>query len=572
MQPKVKHRLAGVDAAQQKPALRQLRHDAVRLLRPLWPLVAATTALGGVSGLATAAVLAQVNAAIHAEGGLSENFLAIFFGLVVLGVGGTLLSSLGSTLADGRIRATLTRDLADMLLTTPIARLEELGQDRIMVSLNSDTQMVSNAIRLMSGLVVQTGIALGCFGYMLFLSPPLFALTVLILGLGIAAESILYRRSLTHFSAYFDLATAHLGFLRLLWAGAREMRINRARRMRLRDEQLVASIEAVRQNEWTIHTLGEFSRMSRKVALFTTLAAIIAYKALVGIDNMVLSGFILVLLYVEGPLGSIVGSLPEFGRAQIAYRRIADLVGKGDAVEPGLLAPVPRPGPTAPSPDDFATIDLRGVRYGFPSVGDKPAFSLGPIDLTIRQGEILFIVGENGSGKTTLIKMLLGLYPPTAGTLLRDGVPVTPETRDAYRQLFSVVFFDYTLFDDLVLPEGTGPEAGDGLLKTLDLTHKVAIRDSAFTTTDLSAGQRKRLALIQASLEGRPVLVLDEWAAEQDPTFRRLFYTQLLPDLKRAGRTLIVISHDDRYFGAADRVVHLENGVLREGAPVAVPA
>ena len=182
----------------------------------------------------------------------------------------------------------------------------------------------------------------------------------------------------------------------------------------------------------------------------------------------------------------------------------------------------------------------------------------------MRRGEILFIVGENGSGKTTLIKLILGLYPPQTGTLFLDGAPVTDETRDAYRQHFSAVFFDYYLFDDLVLPAGADPAAADAYLETLDLAHKVTIQDGAFSTVDLSAGQRKRLALVQAYLEGRPVLVLDEWAAEQDPTFRRLFYTRLLPDLKREGRTLIVISHDDRYFDAADRVIHLNNGAIVE--------
>jgi len=97
-------------------------------------------------------------------------------------------------------------------------------------------------------------------------------------------------------------------------------------------------------------------------------------------------------------------------------------------------------------------------------------------------------------------------------------------------------------------------------LDRLEISHKVSIEGGAFSTIDLSAGQRKRLALVQAYLENRPVMVFDEWAAEQDPTFRRVFYTEILPDLKRQGKTLIVISHDDRYFHLADRRITLRGG------------
>ena len=74
------------------------------------------------------------------------------------------------------------------------------------------------------------------------------------------------------------------------------------------------------------------------------------------------------------------------------------------------------------------------------------------------------------------------------------------------------------------------------------------------------AGQRKRLALVNAWPEERPVLVFDEWAADQDPALRKIFYTELLADLKRLGKTIIVISHDDRYFNIADPVVRLRAG------------
>ena len=142
---------------------------------------------------------------------------------------------------------------------------------------------------------------------------------------------------------------------------------------------------------------------------------------------------------------------------------------------------------------------------------------------------------------------MLGLYAPQQGHIALDDKIIDASDRDPYRQLFTTIFADYYLFDDVIQGEQSIPEDASQYLERLEISHKVSIQDGKFTTTDLSTGQRKRLALINAWLEHRPVLVFDEWAADQDPTFRRIFYTELLPDLKRLGKTIIVISHDDRY-------------------------
>ncbi|MNE47936.1 ABC transporter ATP-binding protein YojI [compost metagenome] len=191
------------------------------------------------------------------------------------------------------------------------------------------------------------------------------------------------------------------------------------------------------------------------------------------------------------------------------------------------------------------------------------------MNLQVNQGDIVFIVGENGCGKTTLIKLLLGLYPPQKGEIRINDQAITALNRDDYRQLFTTIFSDYYLFDDPFLGAQQVPESAEVYLKRLEIAHKVSIRDGSFTTTDLSTGQRKRLALINAWLEERPVLVFDEWAADQDPTFRRIFYTELLPELKRLGKTIIVISHDDRYFDVADQLVRMEAGKVVVEACVA---
>src|SRR5207249_2754344 len=160
---------------------------------------------------------------------------------------------------------------------------------------------------------------------------------------------------------------------------------------------------------------------------------------------------------------------------------------------------------------------------------------------------VVFLIGGNGSGKTTLAKLLMGLYPPESGAIYLDSQPITDSSREAYRQLFSVVFSDFYLFEQLIglVSPGLDARARDYLVQ-LQLDRKVQVEHGILSTTALSQGQRKRLALLTAYLENRPFYIFDEWAADQDPVFKELFYTKILSDLKARGKTVLVITHDDK--------------------------
>jgi putative ATP-binding cassette transporter len=225
-----------------------------------------------------------------------------------------------------------------------------------------------------------------------------------------------------------------------------------------------------------------------------------------------------------------------------------------------------------PANTSWGRLDLVGVTHRYRRENEEESFLLGPVDLSFEPGELVFLVGGNGSGKTTLAKLLVGLYTPESGTICLNGRPVCDADREHYRQHFAAVFGDFYLFERLV---GLGrpdldAQAAD-YLRHLRLDHKVTVRDGTFSTTDLSQGQRKRLALLTAYLEDRPVYLFDEWAADQDPLFKKLFYTQLLPELKARGKAVLVISHDERYFGGADRLVRLDYGKLVAEAPAHAP-
>ncbi|MEN9207898.1 MAG: ATP-binding cassette domain-containing protein, partial [Gloeomargarita sp. GMQP_bins_14] len=178
---------------------------------------------------------------------------------------------------------------------------------------------------------------------------------------------------------------------------------------------------------------------------------------------------------------------------------------------------------------------------------------------TFYPGEIVMIMGGNGSGKSTLAKLITGLYTPQSGQIIFDGVPVDAHNRYWYRQHFAVVFSDFYLFDSL-LGINDDPTLAQQLLQKLQLDHKVRIENGRFSTIALSQGQRKRLALLVAYLEDRPIYLFDEWAADQDPRFKDFFYREFLPQLRTEGKTVLVISHDERYFACADRLIKLDYG------------
>lgn len=222
-----------------------------------------------------------------------------------------------------------------------------------------------------------------------------------------------------------------------------------------------------------------------------------------------------------------------------------------------------RPDPFVVTVDGAPLLRLKSVCHQFPGLTKDCPFTLGPIELSIQAGETVFIVGGNGSGKSTLAMLLLGLYEPEHGSIELNGIPVDFSSLPHYRQHFSAVFADFHLFDEILCGDQDAVvEQATAYLSRLRIADKVKVESGRFSTTSLSLGQRKRMALVSSYLEDRPIYLFDEWAADQDPVFKRVFYQELLPELKARGKTVFVISHDDAYFDCADRLVRLNHGTL----------
>ncbi len=531
----------------------------LHLLRPFWPLLTAATLLGVLGGLSVTGLLAAINRILHAGDSPGGGLLIAFAGLCALALAGSVLSDIGTNRIGQQVIARLRKDLGDRILTAPIDRLERYRSHRLIPVLTHDVDTISDFAFAFAPLAVSLSVTTGSLAYLALLSWPMFLAAAAAILIGSAVQYIARGRGIEGFQearAHEDELQKHY---RSLAEGAKELRINRPRRLRLQSEALRWTIDRICAVQIRSITLFVVAKGVGSSLFFIVIGVALGVETLwPSTDRGTLSGFILVLLYMKGPLEHLIGTLPIVSRAQVAFRRIAELSAAFASPEPHLrMKDGGRP------PDTIDSLELRDARYVYPPAGPGVApFALGPVSLRVGRGEILFIVGENGCGKTTLIKMLLGLYAPQSGDILLNGSPVTPETRDDYRQLFTTIFADYFLFDDLIQAGDRVPEEAQAYLERLEIAHKVTLVDGVFSTTDLSTGQRKRLALLQVWTEGRPVLVFDEWAADQDPAFRRVFYTELLPSLKAMGKTIIVISHDDRYFDVADHLLRLTAGTV----------
>jgi putative ATP-binding cassette transporter len=354
--------------------------------------------------------------------------------------------------------------------------------------------------------------------------------------------------------------------LRTLTEGSKELKMNRERRLDFVLHELEPPMKRVERYFLAGNSVALGAANAGQILFFVFIGiALSAGPHWRGVTHQTLTGFTMAVLFIIAPLNAILTTMPNLSRAHLAAGKIANLRAalENETLELPAIWACSEQSFLGPPQPKWRELELAGVSYRYTSVDKTEEFQLGPLDLTFKPGEIVFLVGGNGSGKTTLAKILLGLYEPESGELRLDGERITRERLDDYRQNFSVVFSDSFLFDRLLNVEDRRVrERAQSYLHRLQLDHKVKIEDGKLSTIELSQGQRKRLALMTAYLEDRAIYILDEWAAEQDPGFKTLFYHELVPELKAKGKTVIVISHDDRFFGVADRIIKLERGRL----------
>lgn len=489
---------------------------------------------------------------IEQAGKLDLVTLVLFVGSAVGLIGGHAFGQRSvAAIVEGRLDQ-IRRKLAAQVRLVEFNQFEDIGSTRIYDAVTRNSAVISEASMVVFGSFAAIGSLVFGGLYTLVLSPLVF-FSMLLVALAGSFFFRMVQRGIR--LAMMRTAAAETGFLRLfahLLHGFKEVRLHRARGDSLEHDHLQsasmemrdARVDGVRRiNQGIIVSLG----------LFYVNITVIAFLLPPFLDDMaVIAQAVYVAIFLLSAVDMATRPLPLLQRAGMALdelRRVEDgLTSHGSAGDEAMTAP------------DFSRIDLDRVAFNYRDPDGTPVFAVGPVSLTIRRGEILFVVGGNGSGKSTFLKVLTRLYVPDSGTIAVDGRVLEPAQAPGYRALFSAVFADFHLFDRLYGLTDREPERVNGLLDELGIGAKVRYADGGFNTTDLSTGQRKRIAFAVAMLEERPILILDEVAADQDPEFRELFYRTWLPRLQREGRTLVVVSHDDRYEDIADRIVRFRDG------------
>ncbi|MEV6070674.1 ATP-binding cassette domain-containing protein [Nocardia sp. NPDC052001] len=630
-----------------------------------WMRIAAVITAGLICGAANTYLVTLIRGVVSPEPHPQVTVWAFAAtGLVIL-VSGVLSQVLLVRLAQDAIYR-LRAELSSGIVSAPLEHLERLGMHRLMATLTEDVRSLSQAVTAIPSIAVDVATIIGCFIFLVVLSGPIFAITLVGTIIGISSVELFLKRVRVLYREARENDDALLRSFQAVTLGIKELKLHRGRRRDFMDRHLLGSARALRDQNveaGSRFSIGQGLGQGLQLATMALILFVVA-KSL-GVHQDVMVGYVLVTTFLAMPMQNFMHRIPDLLRGDVALAKIRGMnlsmetahnesllpysdrpaatearleltnvsynyryearspMDEGPGGPPPGTGPHPGGRPEAANPEGAPTLpgeapgghpphpgghpggagahrpggpppprrgahptgpDVNGHRWvdhgkrdtrpvpmmAMPEAGEGDGFRLGPIDLTFEPGQITFIVGGNGSGKSTLAKLITGLYVPRSGTVSLNGERIDHENIEWFRQNASAIFTDFHLFDDYLGFDRPGiDDEVRHYLEELQIAHKVTVQDGKLSTIDLSQGQRKRLALLTALLEDRAIYLFDEWAADQEPKFRDVFYTEILAELKARGKTVIVITHDDRYFHLADQLVKLDFGKLTEAGTTA---
>ncbi|PIF21229.1 multidrug ABC transporter permease/ATP-binding protein [Candidatus Pantoea floridensis] len=527
-----------------------LLHVVYRQYR--WPFIGVIllTLLSAVLGIG---LIAYINNELIVAVNTSISVLPSFLGQLFLLMAVTLGSQLALTMLGHHFVWRLRGEFIKRILDTRVERIEQIGNAQLLAGLTSDVRAITIAFvrlpELIQGIIITLGSAL----YLAWLSPKMLLITSLWLVVTLVGGWLLVSRVYQHMAKLREVEDELYRDFQTIIEGRKELQLNRERAQLIYETVYQENAKSYRHHIVRADTF-HLSAVNWSNIMMLGAIGIVFFMAngLGWANTAVAATYSLTLLFLRTPLLAAVGALPTLLSAQVAFRKLNTFE----------LAPYNEAFKALPNVSDWQTLELSDVCFHYGERG----FQVGPINLTLRRGELVFLIGGNGSGKSTLAMLLTGLYQPQSGSLLLDGKVVDWHNLEAYRKHFSAVFTDVHLFDRLIGHQGqpANPALVQQWLERLKMQDKLKLEGNRVLNLQLSKGQSKRLALLLAAAEERDILLLDEWAADQDPHFRRIFYRELLPWLQASGKTVFAISHDDHYFIHANRLLEMREGQLSE--------
>lgn len=488
---------------------------------------------------------------------ISMEYVIIFSTLILLFIWTRRTLSLAIINLSQMMTWTLRKQLLSLSLR---ANYQELisRKTRIRSAILNDisvlTQAAMNIIQFFSALIL----TIACLGYLASISVVLFLITIGIALIGVTVYFIGAKTNARDLEKARDFENNFLENFNAILDGFKEIYMEPKKGKEIYDKKIDEVANDAYKTNTAAFTSFLNNQITGQILFYILISSILLFFSIIlkiKIGDTV--SFIFTLLYLLSSIETVMVLIPGLLRAKVSSDHLIELINELDSANTD-----------APASEkynfklEFNNISVKGLEFNY-GEGEK-SFGIGPIDFEVGKGEVIFVYGGNGSGKTTFIHSVLGLNIPSRGEIKLNDTIINKETYTNYRAIFSVVFSDFYLFNEILAVDHVDIEKWNCYLELFELGKKVELKDNGFSTTDLSTGQRKRLALIATLLEEKPVLVIDEWAADQDPYFRKKFYTEIIPLLKAKGLTIIAITHDDRYYHCADKLYKMDDGNLIE--------
>ena len=517
-----------------------------------WPFIS-VIALSLLSAALGIGLIAFINLRLMTVVDTSLAVLPEFLGLLLLLMVVTLGSQLALTTLGHHFVFRLRGEFIKRILDTQIEKVEKIGSASLLAGLTSDIRNITIAFVRLPELVQGIILTFGSAAYLAWLSGKMMMVTALWMALTIWGGFVLVARVYRHMATLRETEDKLYHDYQTVLEGRKELTLNRERAEYVFNQLYLPDAREYRHHIIRADTFHLSAVNWSNIMMLGAIGLVFWMANSLGWANTAVAAtYSLTLLFLRTPLLSAVGALPTLLSAQVAFNKLNTF----------SLAPYRADFPQPEPHPHWQTLELRDVCFHYPD----NSFAVGPINLTLQRGELGFLIGGNGSGKSTLAMLLTGLYQPASGQILLDGQPLAADKPEDYRKLFSAVFTDVWLFDRLLGPGGKAADSAlvDQWMAYLKMTHKLQLDNGRIVDLKLSKGQKKRVALLLALAEERDIILLDEWAADQDPHFRREFYQQLLPLLQQMGKTVFAISHDDHYFQHADRLLEMRSGQLTE--------
>ncbi|WP_428943561.1 multidrug ABC transporter permease/ATP-binding protein [Pantoea sp. FN060301] len=517
-----------------------------------WPFVMVIL-LSLLSAALGIGLIAFINQKLIVTINASLGVLPQFLGLLLLLMAITLASQLALTQLGHHFVYRLRGEFIKRILDTRVERIEQIGSAQLLAGLTSDVRSITIAFVRLPELIQGIILTFGSAAYLAWLSPEMLLITAAWVAITIIGGWLLVSKVYRHMAVLRETEDRLYSDYQTIIEGRKELALNRQRAQLIYETVYQEDARTYRHHIVRADTFHLSAVNWSNIMMLGAIGLVFFMANSLGwADTAVAATYSLTLLFLRTPLLSAVGALPTLLSAQVAYNKLNTF--KLADYQPDFTPPA--------SVRSWQTLELRDLVFHY---GDR-GFEVGPINMTLKRGELVFLIGGNGSGKSTLAMLLTGLYQPVSGQILLDGKVVDAGNMAQYRALFSAVFTDVHLFDRLIDNQGApaDPAAVQMWLEKLKMQDKIKLEGNKVLNLKLSKGQSKRLALLLATAEQRDILLLDEWAADQDPHFRRIFYRELLPWLQGMGKTVLAISHDDHYFLHADRLLEMREGKLSE--------